>query len=117
MNSVNGLLRPTNLHELTETEVLAKEKIKELYLLSRRDTIKFILTAIVLTCGLAWNGFFAGAIEYYYPDIKTGIFPKFIYALGISIFATILTSYVFTGMYSPSFVPAAQDTRASANVR
>ncbi len=57
----------------------------------REKTAGFILTALGLVAGLAWNDAISSAIKYFFPLDTNGVLPKFIYAVIVTIIIVIIS--------------------------
>lgn len=67
-----------------------KEKIsKEV----KEKTIGYILAALGLVAGLAWNDAIKGLIDAIFPK-SDGVFIKFVYAIIVTVFIVIVTVYI-----------------------
>jgi hypothetical protein len=60
----------------------------------RQRMVGYIVGALGLVAGLAWNDAIKGAIEHVYKIESAGILIKFLYALAITIFIVIISYYV-----------------------
>jgi thiosulfate reductase cytochrome b subunit len=74
-----------------------KKKIHDEALEVRKSSIGYILTALGLVAGLAWNDAITAAINALFPLDKNALWVKFAYAaiitLAVVIVATYLTKY------------------------
>jgi len=57
----------------------------------REKTTGYILTALGLVAGLAWNDAITSFIKYFFPTDTNGIMIKFIYAIVVTIAVVIIT--------------------------
>lgn len=77
-----------NLNEKMESlknkTIILQKEIKE-------KTYGYIMTALGLVAGLAWNDAIKGLIEYIYPVGRSGLWLKFIYALVITVFLVVFS--------------------------
>lgn len=77
-----------------------KEKIKEEILEVKNEirerTVGYILTALGLVAGLAWNDAIKSFIEYVFPPDHEGntLKAKFVYAVLITIIIVIVSAYL-----------------------
>jgi hypothetical protein len=60
----------------------------------REKTIGYIVAALGLVTGLAWNDAIKTAIEYIFPLSSNSIFAKFFYAFLITIIIVLLSTYL-----------------------
>ncbi|OGF77776.1 hypothetical protein A3I27_02095 [Candidatus Giovannonibacteria bacterium RIFCSPLOWO2_02_FULL_43_11b] len=60
----------------------------------REKTFGYILAALGLVAGLAWNEAIKSLIEYFYPASKNGLSAKFIYAFLITIIVVLISTYL-----------------------
>lgn len=60
----------------------------------RERTVGYILTALGLVAGFAWNEAIKSLIEYVFPVAQNGMVAKFIYAGLITLIVVIITSYL-----------------------
>lgn len=58
----------------------------------RQKTTGYILTALGLVAGLAWNDAISSAIKYFFPLDTNGYIAKFIYAIIITIVIVIIST-------------------------
>ena len=66
----------------------------------RERTAGYILTALGLVAGLAWNTAISSLIKYFFPLDQSGIIPEFIYAIVIT-FAIVVISRSLLKVVSP----------------
>lgn len=73
---------------------IEKEKKRAVQLKAqlREKTSGYILTALGLVAGLAWNDAIGSAIKYFFPADTGGIIPKFIYAIIVTIVIVIISN-------------------------
>lgn len=57
-------------------------------------TVGYIVTALGLVAGLAWNDAVKSAIEHFFPAEKGGISAKFIYATLITLVVVLISVYL-----------------------
>lgn len=61
----------------------------------RDRTAGYIVTALGLVAGLAWNNAIQGFIEYFFPPNKSGsVWAKFIYAVVLTLIVAFVSFYV-----------------------
>jgi large-conductance mechanosensitive channel len=61
----------------------------------RDRTAGYIVTALGLVAGLAWNNAIQGFIEYFFPANKSGsVWAKFIYAVILTLVVVFVSFYV-----------------------
>ena len=65
----------------------------------KNQTTGYLMAALGLVAGLAWNDAIKSLIEIIFPFAKSGIFAKFIYAILITIVVVFLSKY-FLGLSS-----------------
>ena len=71
-----------------------REKLRELRATAKAQTRGYIITALGLVAGLAWNDAIKAAIEAALPLGKDTIIAKFIYAIAITIVLIVLTRWI-----------------------
>jgi hypothetical protein len=71
-----------------------KSEIDEVKQEIRDKTVGYIVTALGLVAGLAWNDAVKGLIEYLFPAQKNTLQAKFIYAIIITLFIVFLSVYL-----------------------
>ena len=60
----------------------------------RERTLGYIVTALGLVAGLAWNEAVKALIEYFFPLSQNSLLAKFIYALIITIIIVVISAYL-----------------------
>lgn len=60
----------------------------------RERTIGYVLTALGLVAGFAWNEAIKSLIEYVFPAAQNGLVAKFVYAGLITLAVVIVTRYL-----------------------
>jgi len=60
----------------------------------KERTVGYILAALGLVAGLAWNEAIKAAIDYFFPRPGNEIWIKFLYAGGVTLFAVMITVYL-----------------------
>jgi hypothetical protein len=60
----------------------------------RERTVGYVLTALGLVAGFAWNEAVKALIEYIFPSAQNGIAAKFVYAVLITAAVVIITRYL-----------------------
>ena len=58
----------------------------------REKTTGYILTALGLVAGLAWNDAISSTIKYFFPADTGGIITKFIYAIIVTIVIVVISN-------------------------
>lgn len=75
-----------------------KEKVREEIKTVRKEvkdkTIGYIVTALGLVAGLAWNDAVKTFIEYYFPLSGHGIWAKIVYAAVLTVFVALFSLYL-----------------------
>lgn len=71
------------------------DKIKEhgnkIGLTARQQMLTYIISALALVAGLAWNEAIKSAIDYLFPLSKDGVWPKLIYAVLVTLLVVLVT--------------------------
>lgn len=57
-------------------------------------TAGYIVTALGLVAGLAWNDAIKSAIEHFFPMEQNGLEAKFVYAVTITLVVVLISVYV-----------------------
>ncbi|MDO8523541.1 MAG: DUF5654 family protein [bacterium] len=60
----------------------------------KKQTLGYVVGALGLVAGLAWNEAIKGSIEYLFPLGQNSLLAKFVYALLITVVVVIFTNYV-----------------------
>jgi len=60
----------------------------------RERTIGYIVAALGLVAGLAWNDAIRALIEFLFPGGSGTLFAKFLYALGVTLVAVVVSTYL-----------------------
>ena len=71
------------IDNLKKETIALKKEVKE-------KTFGYIMGALSLVAGLAWNEAIKGMIDLIYPATASGVWAKFIYAIVITVFLTII---------------------------
>ncbi|HRZ95292.1 MAG TPA: DUF5654 family protein [Candidatus Moranbacteria bacterium] len=75
-----------------------KEKVKEEIKSVRKEvkdkTIGYIVTALGLVAGLAWNDAIRSMIDFYFPLSGQGVWAKIIYAAVLTVFVALFSLYL-----------------------
>lgn len=71
------------IDNLKKETVAIKKEVKE-------KTFGYIMGALSLVAGLAWNEAIKGMIDYIYPATTSGVWAKFVYAIVITACLTII---------------------------
>jgi len=87
------MLKINNVKE--ESELLKRE--------IKTKVVTYIITAMGLVAGLAWNEAIKGVIGYLFPLERNSIWVKFAYAFGITIFLVLVTIYLAKVMAAKAF--------------
>ncbi len=66
----------------------------------REKTTGYILTALGLVAGLAWNDAISAGIKYFFPLDTNGVLAKFIYAAAVTIVIIIVSNSLLRLMRS-----------------
>lgn len=81
-----------NMHEEINSKVeVIKKETANLQKEFQEKTVGYIMAALGLVAGLAWNEAIKGTIEYFYPTGNSGLLVKFIYAFLITAFLVIIS--------------------------
>ena len=75
------------LTELKEKEIRLREEVK-------KQTVGYVLTALSLVGGLAWNQAIQALVTQFFPSKNGGVLASFIYAIVITIIVVIITIYL-----------------------
>lgn len=74
------------------------EKVKKNSLKLRKEiqekTVGYVLAALGLVAGLAWNEAIKSFIDQFFPFSKDGILIKFIYAVIVTVIIVMVTVYL-----------------------
>ncbi|MES2023106.1 MAG: DUF5654 family protein [Patescibacteria group bacterium] len=76
---------------------MKEEVIKKIAKVNRdiqRQTFGYILTALGLVVGLAWNDAIRSSIEYLFPLNQNSITAKFLYAIILTMLIVFISKYV-----------------------
>lgn len=60
----------------------------------RNRTLKYVLAALGLVAGLAWNDAIKASIEFFFPLDKSGVQAKIVYAVIITLVVAVLSFYL-----------------------
>ncbi|MEK7574665.1 MAG: DUF5654 family protein [Patescibacteria group bacterium] len=60
----------------------------------RKQTVGYIVGALSLVAGLAWNDAIKALIEYIFPLDKSGLWVKFLYAAVLTFVVILFTIYI-----------------------
>ncbi|MDR3559387.1 MAG: DUF5654 family protein [Candidatus Pacebacteria bacterium] len=72
-----------------------KKEVTDINREIRNRVAGYIVTALGLVAGLAWNNAVQGFIEYFFPANKSGsIWAKFIYAVILTLVVVFISFYV-----------------------
>ncbi len=78
---------PTPFKQFKEESLRVRQEIRE-------KTVGYIVTALGLVAGLAWNEAIKAIIEYVFPLSQESIWAKLIYAALITLMVVISTLYL-----------------------
>ena len=70
------------------------QEMKKIKKEAKEKTAGYILAALGLVAGLAWNDAVKALIDYLLPLGKNGILAKFLYAVLITVFVIVVASYI-----------------------
>lgn len=76
-----------------EFEKIKKES-QEIQKEIRKKTVNYILAALGLIAGLAWNEFVKALIEHLFPLGKDTLWVKFVYALILTFIVVLVSVYL-----------------------
>lgn len=79
--------QPNSFNRLKEESQELKKEIKE-------RTTSYIVAALSLVAGLAWNEAIRGLIEYLFPLSKDSLWVKFVYAAVITVVVVFISIYL-----------------------
>ena len=60
----------------------------------REKTFGYIIGALGLVAGLAWNEAIKSVIDYFFPSSQNGLLAKFLYALLITLIVVVISTYL-----------------------
>ncbi len=60
----------------------------------RNRTVKYIVAALGLVAGLAWNDAIKSLIEYFFPQDQNSLKAKLVYAIFITLIVAVLSFYL-----------------------
>ncbi|RJQ29068.1 hypothetical protein C4571_02260 [Candidatus Parcubacteria bacterium] len=60
----------------------------------RERTVGYVVAALGLVAGLAWNDAIKSLIEYLFPRSQGTLLAKFAYALGVTVAVVVVTVYL-----------------------
>lgn len=60
----------------------------------RKRTVGYVLAALGLVAGLAWNDAIKAGIEYFFPQDQNSLRAKLVYALAITIVVAVVSFYL-----------------------
>ena len=81
-----------NFMEKIKTKI--KNEITSVRAEMKNRTIGYIVTAMGLVAGLAWNDAIKSAIEHFFPMEQNGVEAKFIYAGTITMVVVLFSVYL-----------------------
>ncbi|OGF82135.1 hypothetical protein A2924_00405 [Candidatus Giovannonibacteria bacterium RIFCSPLOWO2_01_FULL_44_16] len=61
----------------------------------KQQTKGYIMAGLGLVAGLAWNEAIKSLIEYLYPLDQGSLLAKFVYAVLITVFVVVFSTYLF----------------------
>ena len=79
---------------MTDTAAQKKTKKKAIRAELREKTAGYIVTALGLVAGLAWNNAIGSFIKYFFPLDSTGLIAQVIYAVIITVIVVILSNWL-----------------------
>jgi len=79
--------------ELTHPEKIREERHK-VAMAVRQQTVGYILAALGLVAGLAWNDAIKSAIAAVFPASGNGIIAQFVYAFLVTLMVAILAYFI-----------------------
>jgi hypothetical protein len=71
-----------------------KEELKSVKHEVRNKTVGYIVTALGLVAGLAWNDAIKSLIEYYFPLTDQNVWAKVIYAAILTLIIVFISVYL-----------------------
>jgi len=74
------------------TEQISEEKKKSLRGDVRQRTMGYILTALGLVAGLAWNDAITAIIKFFFPFEGSGVIIKVVYAVIVTVLIVMLSN-------------------------
>jgi len=83
----NGTKIQKSLTKIKEEQARLNREVRE-------KTIGYIVTALGLVAGLAWNDAIKSAIEYIFPLDSSSVTAKLIYAFLITIVIALISAYL-----------------------
>ncbi|HLN18824.1 MAG TPA: DUF5654 family protein [Patescibacteria group bacterium] len=85
-------MNDNNIMEIIKTKI--KKELSGVRQEIANKTVGYIVTALGLVAGLAWNDAIKSAIEHFFPSEQGGIRAKFIYAATITLVVVIVSVYL-----------------------
>ena len=79
---------------MTDTAAQKKTKKTAIRAELREKTAGYIVTALGLVAGLAWNNAIGSFIKYFFPLDSTGLIAQVIYAVIITVIVVILSNWL-----------------------
>jgi hypothetical protein len=76
----------------------------------RNRTLKYVLAALGLVAGLAWNDAIKASIEFFFPINKSGVQAKIVYAIIITLVVAVLSFYL-------TKFPKSEETKTEAEIK
>lgn len=77
-----------------EKATATKSRLANFRIELKQQIFKYILAAIGLIAGLAWNDAIKASIEYLFPVSASSVFAKILYALLITLLVVIFSVYM-----------------------
>ncbi len=79
---------------MKKVEVEIKKSVQELRETVKQRTFSYIITALGLVAGLAWNEAIKSLIDNIFPLEKNSLLAKFIYAFGVTLIVILVIFYL-----------------------
>lgn len=79
---------------MKKVEEEIKKSVQELRETVKQRTFSYIITALGLVAGLAWNEAIKSLIDNIFPLEKNSLLAKFIYAFGVTLIVILIIFYL-----------------------
>ncbi len=79
---------------MKKVEEEIKKSVQELRETVKQRTFSYIITALGLVAGLAWNEAIKSLIDNIFPLEKNSLLAKFIYAFGVTLIVILVIFYL-----------------------